>query len=163
MTLFSLRFCDFSTLSLFSVNFFPNIQHSRCFRLLKSLPRDVLLSFARHSRTIRLFSAPFFAAGPGDSWNSYALPDFQCWTYRFAMWLWQSPFWFAQHSRSFCSSIFTFVTTLVVSACPFFQLFNTLVHFRTQFYRIFKNIWFFNIFDPSVYPPPLSRAEISNL
>ena len=54
MRLLSLCFCDFSTLSLFSVNFFPNIQHSRCFRLLKSLPRDVLFSFARHSRTIRL-------------------------------------------------------------------------------------------------------------
>ena len=76
MRLLSPRFCDFSYLSLFSVNFFPNIQHSRCFRLVKSLPRDVLFSFARHSRTIRLFSAPSFAAGPGDSSNSFAFPGF---------------------------------------------------------------------------------------
>ena len=116
MRLFSPRFCDFATLSLFSVNFFLIIQHSRCFRLLKSLSLDVFVSFSRYSRTIRLFAAPFFAAGPGDSSNSYAFPGFSilnlsfyygyltiavpsCTTLpQFLL----SDFQICQHSRGFC-------------------------------------------------------------
>ena len=163
MRLFSPRFCDCASLSSFSVNCFFGLFNTLVVSAYSNRSRSMFsLAFLD---TLARFAYSRLPFSPPDR-EILQIPlrfrDFQFSTYRFTMGIWQSPFRFAQHSRSFCSSIFTFVITLVVSACPFLELFNTLVQFRMQFYRIFKNIWFFNRIDPSVYPP-LSRAEISNL